>query len=270
MIIWLASYPKSGNTWVRALLTNYLSKKITNVLVDIQNIQKFPRKDVFDGVVTEEVLKKDKLEIFKYFIAAQEKINQNNKLNILKTHNFAGSIRNNPFTNSKNTCGVIYIIRDPRSVAVSYARHANISFEKSVDYLLSKTRITINDEMYPEARLSWKIHAESWINSNLPKVLIKYEDLHKDTLKNFKSILSFIKKFTKIEIDDVKIKKTIYTCSFKNLSKIEKEKGFKEKLGKENFFRKGEIDEWKNILPKNLIKKIEENFKNEMKEFNYL
>ena len=270
MIIWLASYPKSGNTWVRALLTNYLSKKITNVFEDIKNIKKFPRKHVFDGIVTEEVLKKDNLEIFKYFIAAQEKINQNNKLNILKTHNFAGSIRNNPFTNSKNTCGVIYIIRDPRSVAVSYARHANISFEKSVDYLLSKTRITINEELYSEARLSWKIHAESWINSNFPKVLIKYEDLHKDTLKNFKSILSFIKKFVKIEIDDVKIKKTIDTCSFKNLSKIEKEKGFTEKEGKENFFRKGEIDEWKNILPKNLIKKIEENFINQMKELNYL
>ena len=135
---------------------------------------------------------------------------------------------------------------------------------------MSETRTTINEEFYPEARLSWKIHAESWINSNFPKVLIKYEDLHKDTLKNFKSILFFIKKFTKIEIDDVKIKKTIDTCSFKNLSQIEKEKGFKEKQGKENFFRKGEIDEWKNILPKNLIKKIEENFKNEMKELNYL
>ena len=58
MIIWLASYPKSGNTWVRALLTNYLSKKITNVFEDIENIKKFPRKHVFDGIATEEVLKK--------------------------------------------------------------------------------------------------------------------------------------------------------------------------------------------------------------------
>jgi len=270
MIIWLASYPKSGNTWVRALLTNYLSKNKTNIFNDIEKIKKFPEKGLFNGIVTEEILKKDNLELFKYFIEAQEKINQNNKLNILKTHNFAGSIRNNPFTDSKNTCGLIYLIRDPRSVAVSYARHANITFEKSVKFLLSKKRISMNEDFYPEARLSWNIHAESWINSNFPKILIKYEDLHKDTLKNFRLILLFIQKFIKIEIDDKKINETIDNCSFENLSKLEKEYGFKERKGKENFFRKGEIDEWKNLLPINLIKEIENNFEKEMKELNYL
>ena len=270
MIIWIASYPKSGNTWVRALLTNYLSKKTTNVLNDILNIKKFPREEIFEGIVDKKLLEKDKLELYKYFIPAQKKINQNNKLNILKTHNFGGSIYNHPFTDSNNTCGAIYLIRDPRSVAVSYAYHADISFEKSVDFLLNEKQFSLNDKIYSEARLSWTIHAQSWINSDWPKVLIKYEDLHNDTFKYFKSILLFIRKFIKFEIDDEKIKKTIDICSFKNLSKEESESGFVEKHGKENFFRKGEIDEWKNILPINLIKKIEQKFEKGMKELNYL
>ncbi len=114
------------------------------------------------------------------------------------------------------------------------------------------------------------MHAQSWINSSWPKIVIKYEDLHSDTFNNFKSILIFIKKFIKFEIEDKKIKKTIDICSFKNLSKEENKSGFKEKTGNENFFRKGEIDEWKKILPKNLISKIEQKFEKEMKELNYL
>ena len=71
-------------------------------------------------------------------------------------------------------------------------------------------------------------------------------------------------------MDDEKIKKTIHVCSFKNLLNEEKEKGFLEKLDNINFFRKGEIDEWKNILIKNLIKKIEKKFEKQMKELGYL
>ena len=64
-----------------------------------------------------------------------------------------------------------------------------------MDHLLNEKHTGINDEIYLEARLSWGIHAQSWINSNWPKVIIRYEDLHKDTFPNFKKILLFIKKF---------------------------------------------------------------------------
>ena len=114
MILWLASYPKSGNTWLRLLISNYLWLDSANIFDNLKNIPKFPKKNYFEGIVDEESLKKDSLEIFKHFIPAQEIINKNNELKILKTHNFAGSIKGYPFTNSKNSSGAIYIVRDPR------------------------------------------------------------------------------------------------------------------------------------------------------------
>ena len=269
MIFWIASYPKSGNTWVRAFLTNYLTKNKLGIFQDIENITRFPRKDQFEGLVNESEFNKGNLDMFKYFILAQEKINNNNKLNILKTHNFAGSIQNSPFSDLKNTSAALYLVRDPRSVAVSYAYHANISFEKSVDDLLHEKRI-IDNSGVSEARLSWKINLMSWLNSPWPKLLIRYEDLHNDAFGYFKRILIYLSQFVKIEIDDEKIKQSIKTCSFKNLSDLEKKIGFKERKNETNFFRKGEIDEWKNSLPSDLIKKIETHFKKEMEELGYI
>ena len=128
MILWLASYPKSGNTWLRLLISNYLWPESTNIFDNLEYIPKFPKKNYFEGIVDEESLKKDPLEVFKYFIPAQEIINKNNELKILKTHNFAGSIKGYPFTNSKNSSGAIYIVRDPRSVVVSNAHHNDYEF----------------------------------------------------------------------------------------------------------------------------------------------
>tara|TARA_B100000287_G_scaffold30110_1_gene28321 strand:- start:894 stop:1262 length:369 start_codon:yes stop_codon:yes gene_type:complete len=121
-----------------------------------------------------------------------------------------------------------------------------------------------------EFRSSWQNHYLSWKNKNWEGLFIKYEDLHNDTFNNLKKILVFIKKYIEIEIDENKIKEVINISSFNNLSKIEQTLGFKENPSKERFFRKGLIDEWKKSLSKDLIIKIEENFKKEMKELNYL
>ena len=273
MIMWLASYPKSGNTWVRALLTNYLynENNVENAFSKLDLIKSFPQKNIFKGLVDEKELKKNYMILFKYFIEAQKKINQDNNLHILKTHNICGSINNFEFTDKQNTLGSIYILRDPRSVAVSYAYHADISFEKSVEIMLDEKRITLHNNIYPEARSSWKIHLRSWINHPMPKIFIKYEELEKNTHHCFKSILTFINKFIKkkIDINDNKILKTIENCSFKNLSKLENKLGFAEKGKNVNFFRKGKIDEWKTVLNTTLISKIEKEFSEELKHFEY-
>ena len=273
MIMWLASYPKSGNTWVRALLTNYLYNENykENAFSKLDMIKSFPQKYAFKGIVDDRELEKNYMTLFKYFIEAQKKINQDKNLQIIKTHNICGSVNNFEFTDKENTLGSIYILRDPRSVAVSYAYHANISFEKSVEIMLDEKRITLHNKIYPEARSSWKIHLRSWLNHPMPKIFVKYEELEKNTHECFKSILIFINKFIKkkIDINDQKILNAVQNCSFENLSKLENELGFVEKGKNVNFFRKGKTDEWKTVLSSELISKIEQEFSEELKEFQY-
>ena len=241
----------------------------SNIFDNLKNIPKFPKKNYFEGIVDEERLQKDNLEIFKYFISAQEKINKDNELKILKTHIFAGSIKGHPFTNSKNSSGAIYIVRDPRSVVVSSAYHNDYEFEKSTERIMSTKNVSFNDG-FMEARLTWKVHYLSWKKIDIPKIIIKYEDLFFDPLKNFLEVLKFINQFKKIKIDEKKIRGTIEKCSFDNLVDNERKFGFTERLGKENFFRKGSVDEWKKVLKKDLVKKIEKEFFEEMKELKYL
>ena len=271
MIIWLASYPKSGNTFVRALLSSYLNNSNDNVFSKMRGIRSFPKQSSFSGIVDNNLVKKDHMQLFKYFIAAQNKINENNRLNFVKTHNFFGPTNGYEFTDKKNTAGAIHIVRDPRSVAVSYAHHSDITLQKSVELLLMENRIGINDGGYPEARMSWKIHFNSWANCVFPKILIKYEDLNDNTFDTFKKILIFINQFlgNKFEINDDKIKKTIDICSFNNLSKLEKQIGFDEKQKNVNFFRKGSNREWENALSPELIKKIENNVSKELEKLKY-
>ena len=282
MIIWIVSYPRSGNTWVRSLISTYLfSEKENTVFENIKKIINFPNikhfKEIFEiNEFSKEELKnkkkkdKKKFEISKYWIAAQNKINLNKKITFLKTHNFGGSLEGNDFTNSENTLGVIYLVRDPRSVAVSNAHHNNISLDQSVNDLLDEKIFATNEGNLLEFRSSWRVNYLSWKNRQYPKIIIRYEDLHKDTFQSYKKILTFINTFQKIDINDLKIKDTIDTCKFENLSNLEDSIGFSERLKNNKFFRKGSVDEWKTELNKNQIKKIENAFSDEMKDLKYL
>jgi hypothetical protein len=152
---------------------------------------------------------------------------------------------------------------------VSHAYHHGFDFEKSTNRILDKTVIAFNDG-YLEARLSWNVHYSSWKKINIPKIILRYEDLIDDPYNNFLKILEFISQFKKIDIDENKINNVIKKCTFKQVSDNEKKFGFVERKGKENFFRKGLVDEWKVVLKKDLIQKIEKEFYKEMRELKYL
>ena len=274
MILWLSSYPKSGSTWARIFLTNYLFEEREDPFANLSNIPSFPRKNFFNFLEKKDFESlKDREKNFKQLIIAQERINLNGELNFLKTHNYFGTLNGNNFSDTNNTAGFIYFVRDPRSVAISLSHHNNQSLKKAVDMMLNKSQF-----MQPEDGdglleffSSWKINYLSWKNSKYPKLIIKYEELKNNPFDNFKKILNFISQFKLVDVDDQKIQKIIKKCEFENLQNQEKKRGFKEKgKGKEFFFRKGKVDEWKHELPKLLSNTITKEFKEEMEELGYL
>ena len=139
MIFWIASYPKSGNTWLRALLSSYFYSEEGIFNQDLlKNIDQFPEKRHFSDFNYDPKIVTD---TSKFWIKAQEKINLNNELNFLKTHNILGSINNSNFTNKKNTIGAIYIVRDPRNVLTSLQNHYELSKDEALKFMLSEKNI---------------------------------------------------------------------------------------------------------------------------------
>ena len=272
MILWIASYPKSGNTWVRALISTYLYSKDNKFKFELLNkIPKFLQEKYFLPICNLDEFKKNPLKITEYWQAAQSRINLTNETIFLKTHNACAAHDNNWFAEESNKIGYIYIVRDPRAVACSKAYHTGLSIEKSVASLLNENEIGFNGS-YKLAEMpgSWRINYASWKKKkNFNGILVKYEDLVDNTEKEFKKVLVFLKGKMNISIDQEKLSKSVISCQFSNLRKMEDDQGFIEKTNSK-FFRKGTKDSWKNDLTENLRKKIEENFKSEMIELGYL
>ena len=135
MIIWIASYPKSGNTWVRAFLSHYIYGKKNSFNFNLlNNINKFPNIKVLKDL---NINFENTNELIKNWITIQDYINLNNKLNFLKTHNAFCTINGSPFTNSSNTLAAIYIVRDPRDVLVSFSSHFDLNYRKTLEIMKS-------------------------------------------------------------------------------------------------------------------------------------
>ena len=179
------------------------------------------------------------------------------------------------FTNLNNTLGVIYIVRDPRNVIISFSNFMSMSIEESLKFM---TKGKGDGLSWIE---NWSTNYNSWkIFQKYQKyLLIKYEDLIKTPDKIFIEILEFIHKLqnkSKIIIDETRLKNTIKSTSFDNLQKLEKIKGFPEAHKDRNtgkiipFFNQGSKREWSKSLDKDVVIEIEKTFNKEMKELGYL
>ena len=281
MIIWISSYPKSGNTWLRSLISNYFFSKDGNFSFElIKQIDSFPSSKFFRNY--EDKFEKPE-DTSKYWIKEQEKINSLNKIFFLKTHNALCKINGNKFTDQNNTLAAIYIVRDPRNVITSIANHYQITTQNAFDFMKDKNRGIIEREgnRYTgfQPLFSWDLHLKSWTENTLyPSLIIKYEDLIIDTASVFKKVLEFIKKITnsKNNIDKQKLLKCVENCKFSNLKTMEREKGFDESMvdkktgEKIAFFNLGEKNNFQNILEKNLINEMNDYFKYQLKKYKYI
>jgi hypothetical protein len=277
MIIWIASYPKSGNTYVRSFLSAYYYSKNGKFDFDLLlNIQQFPSQRFTN------------YKSYTFVNAAENWINNQkfffdkNKTYFLKTHNTLENYYDNNFTSDSETLGAIYIVRDPRNIITSMCNHFSLTLDqaliKMTDDKASLSRKTEDGDCSTFTFLgSWSNHYKSWKhNFKFKTLFIKYEDLYNNTYKEFEKIINFIEELTQENkpIDKRKFENSLETTSFDSLKKKENLNGFGESLAydrneKTNFFNLGFKNNWQKILPKEISIKITSQFLEELKELNY-
>ena len=280
MIIWIASYPKSGNTWIRAMLSAYFYSNDGNFFFELlDNIKEFPKHSEYLNKIS---AGKNLVEIAKEWIPAQAMLNLKSRTStiFLKTHSAICSIDGSDFTDEKNTLAALYIVRDPRNVVSSLSNHFNLSIEKSLELIVDKNK-TISNPTNKNKNIgltvlsNWKTNYQSWRDWKSIKVkIIKYEDLIYSTKNIFIDILNFFKEFMKIEFNENKIKNVIQSTEFKRLKLFEQKYGFNESAAmfdqSKSFFNLGPHNDWKKLLDKKTSEKICEYFEDEMKELEYI
>ena len=280
MIIWVASYPKSGNTWIRSIISSlvYTEDGIFD-FPSIKKIDQYPQRRFFEYFTQDY---NNIHEIKKHWITSQQRINLDNKIKFFKTHHLNCKVDNYPFTNKECTKGTIYIVRDPRNLIDSISNHFSKSVEESKKFLLTSKILSPGKEIELRGGNvitylgSWKEHYKFWTNNNENLLVIKYEDLVKNIHQEIDKIIAFIKKFIDLEVSDKKKENVIKSTSFEALKKIEENGKFTENVfvkgtnEKVKFFNKGPDNNWKNSLPKDIQIELETKLKNELIELDYL
>ena len=287
-IFWIASFPKSGNTLLRSILASlFFSREGRFKFGLLDNIP------VFESCLRLGFLEKENFKDYnnlsdikvlsKYWLDMQSHkgLKMNSDFCFLKTHSALLSVENNFFTNNVNSLGYIYIIRDPRDVAISYSKHLNLCIDETIK-IMTKDEMCFryknlealkNRKILPLGiQSSWSVNFRSWESFDIPSLIIKYEDIIKNKESLLIKLSNFFKSNYNLEISnfDEKIKNIKKTTSFDNMKYLEEELGFKEAKKHARFFNVGKSYQWKDKLNKNQIDQIEKAFKEEMVQFGYL
>ncbi len=273
-ILWVASYPKSGNTWVRAFLHNYLDNQ--NTPVDINTLHKdfvdevkayryqpfLAKGQSTAGMSLEEICAIRPLVQAQMAAAAPATL-------FVKTHNFQGAYKGYPLHNWQVSSGAIYLVRNPLDVAVSLKHYFDYSYDEAIAYMAAEMAGTPNeDENVPQVISSWSQHVASWTQEDGNNMLVlRYEDLLSHPQRSFRKIESLLG----VKKDVKRLAKAIRFSSFKQLKQQELQTGFAEKYEDAvRFFRKGQTEQWREELSEPQIRQIIADHKIQMQRFKYI
>ena len=278
MIVWIASYPKSGNTWMRSFLSAYFMTDDGEFEIkNLDYIQDYPNEQFFD----EGNIKKG--EVYKYWEKSQKKIFENKKIKFLKTHNALISIKDHNFTYPKYVLGIVYIVRDPRNIITSLKNHNEFkTYDESLNYMESNDAYVYEEHNKSYGKFnfigSWKMHHNSWNSGKIYRMLtVKYEDMENDPYKTFRDVVVFVNTISKFNnrVNEKKIEKSIESTNFEKLKKFEEDglftenKNKKDKKEKIKFFYLGKKNNWKTILNDEIKNKMNKIYKDDLIKFKY-
>jgi len=238
-LIWVASYPKSGNTWVRTILQSAITGN-----VDLTQLSKFiPSFPFCVSRLNRGRTIAHPSQASQFWPHAQTSISMDagSSSTIIKTHNVCASFGGARFPNPELTLSAIYIVRDPRDVAISYSHHFDHDLSDSIELLMDEKNFLykVHDFFRGEFTASWQTHVNSWMKAPFPVLLIRYEDLLGEPETIIEKIITFLKINSKVPVE-----KIADATSFRNLSHLEQQNGFSEKAHSVDFFRVGRARQW--------------------------
>lgn len=274
-ITWLASYAKSGNTWVRLFLSRILlgdgwdmdraQALIPHMLSVVQ-----PRRDWGDVDLTDAAVAR---EVAEMWIPIQRRIRDSGKYlhrntTLLKTHNAFVTLEGRAFSDAEQSEKAVYIVRDPRDVLLSLSHHIDQPVEDCLNGLLNPFAMVLPDKDFvPEFWGDWAAHYRSWRDFNLgPRLVLRYEDLLASPATTFRALLAFLD----WPDEDAEIDAAIDAVLFDKLQKAEAEKGFVEAPRDRKFFRRGVAGGWRDHPRQDFFRRIEDAFGDEMTALGYL
>jgi hypothetical protein len=273
-LLWIASYPKSGNTWVRAFIENYLQN--LNQPVDINQLFKLSTAEslaaryqpfVEKGRLTTELSTEEICAIRP--LVHTHMARQAQGTLFVKSHNFLGEYKGFPLHNSSVTSGAVYIVRNPLDVAVSMANYFAYSIDEAIDHMAEEMSGTPNEtKNVPQIVSSWSSHVQSWTEKVESQILVlKYESMLSNPLKEFKKVVSLLGQRKDLK----RLQKAVRFSSFEQLKAQESKRGFVERHeNAQSFFRRGRQNEWSEKLTKTQVERIINDHGAQMKRFKYL
>ena len=275
-IIWLASYPKSGNTWFRVFLTNLLGKKEQPASInDLLKSTIASSRQMFDEAtglsssdLTKEEIEDLRPSVYRY-------VSKNlNELSFNKIHDaFIFTKNGESIVPPDISKGVIYFIRNPLDLVLSFANHTGDSIDEMIE-LMNKPEYSFcakTDKLYNQLEqklLSWSLHIKSWTDQKtIPVCIMKYEDMQLDTFASFRRVIEF----SGVQASDKEIIQAISLSRLEELQKQEKESGFRERSPQSRvFFRRGGLGAWKKELSAKQVGRIIEQHYEMMLRFGYI
>ncbi len=271
-IVWLASYPKSGNTWLRVFLANLIANGRDPVPLDRlpHYCDDEAQPELFSelaGRSSAELALED-ISLLRPQVHAQIAA-RSNSTRFVKTHNRVGAFDHHPLQNMSVTAGAIHVVRNPMDVAISMTHHFGLSVDEAIERLGNENVATLNDELFVTQILgSWSSHTKGWADlASHPCLTLRYEDLLQNPGKQFSKVAKFIGHGN----DRARIDRAVRHSTFKNLSAMEKKDGFKEASDKgKRFFRNGRMSEWRDVMTRDQIERIVARHREQMSRFKYL
>lgn len=263
-IFWLSSYPKSGNTWFRIVLSRILNKSADlNYINHIDRILGSPMlvsRTWMNQLLAIDSMLLEAQELEQLRPMAHAMYGQQIKHTAyIKTHDAYTYLPDGaPLFPAQGCLGAIYFIRNPLDVAISLSHHAKCSLDASI-YMMGNQEFTVpfdtqKDKQLPQKLLTWSMHVESWTAATSIKILaLRYEDMFFKPLETFGKAMDFLN----VQVSDTELQKAIDDASFNKLQHFEKQFGFKEKppiAGQ--FFRKGIVGDWQETLTEEQIQKV--------------